>query len=337
MREDLKKQEAVALALACIKRINDYPVSFNTIKTLQQLIDRFRNSIATVRQLINSDQPLIESQSMYGLSPGNFHPLIIQALRNKTQQIISGALAQREFLRQAARMIYQFIQEIQAFPIFFEPSIDEGNIDGQCLLLKNRLQELSSQQSERFAVFSNQLGITIGNISGIREALTQKIQQIDQIAKLEKDKIARSQQALEILNQNSFYDYLSKIEKQTEITKIMNDINDQYAEYASIATSLHLGLTTITNQFVYSSDPITPSLLEFKAQCLHLIEEHHSHLKGLPEWDALLNTMKLLVLKVNIILKPQDAQQTSYQFFTAEALPQPSNSAGPAQLSPARM
>jgi len=334
LREELKKQETVALSIACIKRINDYPVSFHTIKTLQHLIERYRNSIATLQQLIYSDQPLIESQSMYGLTAGNFHPLIIQALRNKTQQIISGALAQREFLRQAATMIYQFIQEIQAFPIVFEQTIDEGNIDRQCLLLKNRLQEISSHQSERFTVFSNQLGITIGNIRGIREALTQKIQQIDQIAKLEKDKIARSQQALEILNQNGFYDYLSKIEEQTEITKIMDEFNHQFAECASIATSLHLGLTTITKQFVYSSDPIAPSLLEFKAQCLRLIEEHHSRLIGLLEWDALLNTMRALVLN---ILKPQDPPQASYRFFTADALPQPSNSLGPAQLTLARM
>lgn len=317
MREELRIREATALIEACVKRINDYPVSFNGLTTDLQVVQLYQHSIEAIHQLFLHDKPLMACQSMFGLAPGTFHPMIMDALRNKTQLTINAADAQRQLIRETAAMIRHCIQNIQAFVFTFEQTNDERDIDRQSHLLKDRLQQLLFNH-QPLQHMLHRLGLTIHHMNAIQHAYHQQLLNIYQVRKLEKDKIIRYKHALQILNQVNFLDHLLMIKDQMHITEIMADLNGEYAKHIDTAKIFYLGLSTVKNQFLHSTNPMAQALLEFQTNCLHLVQEHRAHLSSSAWWSKLLDKTTALVSNLTTTT-PSQIPQEPFRFFTPSA------------------
>lgn len=308
----------MALIEACVKRINDYPVSFNGLATDPQVVQLYQHSIESIHQLILHDKPLMACHSVLGLGPDTFHPMIIEALRNKTQLTISIANTHRQLIRQSNAIIHHCLQTIDAFTITFEQTDDERDIDRQCLLLKNSLRQLILSHYQRLYPILLRLGLTISNVAIIPQTYLRQLHNIYQVGKLEKDKMIQYKQALQILNQINFLDHLLMIKDQMHITEITADLNSEYAKYTDTAIIFYLDLCTAKDQFLYSKKPIAQAVLEFQTNCLRLVQEHRADLTSLPWWSKILDETTTLVSSLTTTM-PRQIPQEAFRFFTPSA------------------
>lgn len=323
IREDsnrqIKHRQETLVLIACAKKINDYAVSFEKITSIAGLDALIRRSIEALYQLIQHDPAVMAIQSSHGLPRGTYHPIVEEALRNKRQMITAASDSQRHFLDQAVLIISNCVRDILTFPIVFERTEEEQDIDAQCLLLQNKL-EILIRYYPNLENIATRFGVMIQNLNEISRAYQDQCLKINQTGSQLKERIIRYKASLHILKQTHFLDYLSSIKDQMHITEIIadlanSDLKDKFVCHLVAARNLYQRLVVVKNQFLLSTSPEEQAIAEFQSHCFNIIHEAQPVLAPLDQWGKLLPPLLSLLSNMRTPGHSQVAP-LQFRFFT---------------------
>ena len=290
--------EALAHITTHVQHLNALPILFTAAHTNQDVGAHCRHLIAELHNLTRSNHNLAIAENNLGFTAGHHHPLLVQAIADKTREIQAAAEQQRLTIENAHAVVSRCVHQINTFTVSFDTALSVESVMRQRSHSLTQLNAIVSNNPEIMASMSI-LGYRSEWSSDITQALDRQIHKIDNHTRKVRNNIASREHAAMFLEETHLSMYSSRINDKSNELRMMAETNNGYEYTAGLAEKLNTSLKTAKNDFIFSEESKTIRLNNFKSSCLVAIREAAPILESVPDWQNVLHDMAGILLVVS--------------------------------------
>jgi len=291
----LKITNAEMIVGMYIQKINDLLVEFNTCFTIEAVTLRYSSLISKMESICLHKAEL--NQALHALGLTNQHPTIVKMLENKKQIIQKTAEQQLLVLNNAMNVVKGYQKQIITFPVSFNKALTIQDISE---LSTHQLTELNNIVKDKNDLTKAHQTLGFANQHEyITFSLSIKKLEIEEGAKLAKNRLISRNEALKIMQQINFPQQLQTIKNMTLALEQKAKQNEGYKKIANSAQRFYQSLVIVEENYLTADKSKERNLLNFKSGCVKARSNELSILNKQPEWKQILDDLERSVRSIS--------------------------------------